>query len=232
MIPININYIWKVNELDVYYTNETNGGGDAFAEDYCNIIDGLYGDRVFKNALEWCSGPGFIGYAILATGLCNRITFNDIHQPALDMAELTKLKNPLFADKISIYQGSTLECISESEKFDLVVANPPHYLSKQDASVSLGYDRMGIQIGERNAEKVVDPFWKAHINFYNSIKKRLAPDGIILIQENQSGSPYRAGNFSHMIENAGLKIVREISSLELYDTETSMQIYYIEVTHK
>jgi len=232
MKPININYIWKINDIDVYYTNETNGGGEAFAQDYCNIVDGLYGDRVFENALEWCSGPGFIGYAMLATGLCNRITFNDLHQPALDMVELTKLKNPTYADKISIYQGSTLECIPESEKFDLVVANPPHYLSKYLASQSLGFDKMGITIGQRNAEILVDENWKAHTAFYNYIKKRLAPNGIILIQENQSGSSRRAGNFLQMIENAGLRIVREISSLEHYNTNTAMQIYYIEVMHK
>jgi methylase of polypeptide subunit release factors len=232
MKPININYVWKINDIDVYYTNETNGGGEAFAEDYCNIVDGLYGDRVFENALEWCSGPGFIGYAMLATGLCNRITFNDIHQPALDMAELTKSKNTLYSDKISIYQGSTLESIPESEKFDLVVANPPHYLSKYLASQSLGFDRLGMQIGPRNAEILVDENWKAHTDFYKHIKTRLAPNGIILIQENQAGSTNRAGNFMHMVENAGLKIIREISSLKHYDTKTAMQIYYIEVTHK
>jgi len=232
MKPIKINYIWQVNDLDVYYTNETNGGGEAFAEDYCNAIDGLYPGRVFDNALEWCSGPGFIGYAMLATGLCKRITLNDLHQPALDMAEITKLKNPEFADKISIYPGSTLENIPESEKFDLVVANPPHYTSKYFASISLGYDKMGIVMGPRNAEILVDEKWQAHTNFYRDIKKHLTPDGIILIQENQAGSPHRNGSFNMIIENAGLKVTGVFNSLQHYDPQSAMQIYYLEVQHK
>jgi len=89
-----------------------------------------------------------------------------------------------------------------------------------------------MQIGPRNAEILVDKNWKAHTEFYKHIKKRLAPDGIILIQENQAGSTKRAGNFMHMVENAGLRIIREISSLKHYDTNTAMQIYYIEVTHR
>lgn len=232
MKPIEINHIWKINELDVYYTNETNGGGNAFAEDYCNAINGLYPDRTFENALEWCSGPGFIGYAILATGLCKRITLNDLHQPALDMAEITKLKNPAFTDKISIYPGSTLTNIPESEKFDLVVANPPHYLSKFSASSSLGFDKMGINISGHQAEILVDENWQAHTTFYNEIKKLLAPDGVILIQENESGSLHRANSFNMIIENAGLKITGEFKSLEHYDIETAMQIYYLEVQHQ
>jgi methylase of polypeptide subunit release factors len=232
MKPIEINHIWRVNDLDVYYTNETNGGGNAFAEDYCNAVDGLFPNRTFENALEWCSGPGFIGLAMLATGICKRITLNDLHQPAMDMAEITKLKNPLYSDKISIYPGSTLANIPKSEKFDLVVANPPHYLSKFFASRSLGYDKMGIVIGPRNAEILVDENWQAHTTFYNEIKKLLAPNGIILIQENQSGSHHRTGSFNMIIENVGLEIIRDFDSEEHYDPNSAMQIYYLGIQHK
>lgn len=232
MRKIETTHIWRVNDIDIFYTNETNGGGNGIGEDYFNIIDGLYGDRVFENALEWCSGPGFIGFGLLGAGICNRITLNDIYQPALDVAEITKLKNTKYTDKISIYQGSTIEGIPETEKFDLVVANPPHFYSTGMAAAVLGLVDQGIRVTGHQEEILVDKNWQAHTNFYNSIKKRLAPNGIILIQENQAGSPNRAGNFVQMIENAGLRIVREISSLEHYDPTTSMQIYYIEVKHK
>lgn len=232
MKPIETNHIWRVNDIDVYYTNETNGGGNAFAEDYCNAINGLYPDQTFENAFEWCSGPGFIGYALMSAGLCKRITLNDVHQPALDMAEITRLKNINYTDKISIYQGSTIDSIPESEKFDLVVANPPHYSSRHTATTSLGFDKLGITISGHQAEILIDKNWQAHTNFYKSIKKRLAPDGIILIQENQTGSPYRIGNFVQMIENAGLRVTGQFNSLEHYDKGTPMQIYYIEVRHR
>jgi methylase of polypeptide subunit release factors len=232
MKPIEIEYIWKINDLAVYYTNATNGGGEAFAKDYCNAIDGLYPGRTFEHALEWCSGPGFIGYAMLATGLCNRITFNDLHQPGMDLAEITRLKNPLFADKVSIYPGSTLANIPESEKFDLVVANPPHYLSKFYAARALGFDKVGATIDQRMEEILVDEHWQAHTNFYNEIKTRLAPNGVILIQENESGSHHRGSSFNMIIENAGLKITGEFNSLAHYDPKTPMQLYYLEVQHR
>jgi methylase of polypeptide subunit release factors len=232
MKPIEINHIWRVNDLDVYYTNATNGGGNAFAEDYCNAVDGLFPDRTFENALEWCSGPGFIGLAMLATGICKRITLNDLHQPAMELAEITKLKNPLFADKISIYSGATLANIPKSEKFDLVVANPPHYLSKFYAARALGFDKVGCTIDQRMEEILVDENWQAHTMFYNEIKTILAPDGVILIEENESGSHHRGRSFNMIIENAGLKITGEFNSLTHYDPKTAMQLYYLEVQHK
>lgn len=232
MRTIETNHLWRVNDIDIFYTNETNGGGNGLGEDYFNAVDGIYPGRVFENALEWCSGPGFIGYAMLATGVCNRITFNDIHQPALDMAELTKSRNPKYTDRVQIYQGATIDKIPETEQFDLVIANPPHFMSRHDAAESLGFNQIGFNIAGHIEEILVDTNWNAHINFYNSIKKRLAPDGIILIQENQVGSKQRSFSFSKMVDNAGLKITREFNSLEHYTENSSQQIYYIEIVHK
>lgn len=230
MRTIETSHLWRVNDLDIFYTNETNGGGNGLGEDYFNIVNELYPYRTFENALEWCSGPGFIGYAMLATGICNNLSLNDIHQPALDMAELTKLKNPKYTDKISIYQGSTIDGIPETIKFDLVVANPPHFVSQRDAGTKLG---IPIDFNTPHIEEIlVDTNWKAHTDFYNSIKKRLSPDGIILIQENQVGSINRSNSFVHIIENAGLKVTGEFNSLVHYREHTGMQIYYIEVQHK
>ena len=223
--------IWKVNDLDIYYTDKAIAN-EAFASDYCNAIKGLYPSRVFKNALEWCSGEGLTGYAMLANGLCDRITFNDFYQPALDTIETTKLKNTKYSDKISIYPGSTLVNIPESEKFDLVVANPPTYLSSYFASKSLEYDKIGRTFSAREAEILIDNRWHARTSFYNEIKKRLAPDGVMLIQENQAGSIQRSDSFNMIIENADLKITGVFNSLEHYHPQTTMQIYYLEVQHR
>ena len=50
-----IEYIWRVNGLDVFYTNETNGGGDYFALEYIDAVKEST-DPV-EHILEWCSGP-------------------------------------------------------------------------------------------------------------------------------------------------------------------------------
>ena len=83
-----INYIWQVDDLDVQYTPITNGGGDYFALEYAEIIHKSYGS--VSNALEWCSGPGFIGYALLASKLCNNISFVEMSDLAINQLTRTK----------------------------------------------------------------------------------------------------------------------------------------------
>lgn len=231
MKEIKIHDVWQVNDFAVYYTNETNGGGNGIGDEYFDLIMQRYPDRTFDRALEWCAGPGFIGYGLLSLDLCKHISFNEIFQPALDMLALSKLRNPEFSDNINIYPGSTLDLIPQDEKFDLVVANPPHFLSNADAGMKLGYHRQGMTVSGHLSEILVDANWEAHENFYNKIKSRLSKDGIILIQENQSGSTRRSSDFKVMIENAGLVITDEFNSSKYYDKHGMMQIYYIEVRH-
>lgn len=232
MRTIETSHLWRVNDLDIFYTNETNGGGNGLGVDYFNVVNELYPDRIFEHALEWCSGPGFIGYAMLATGICRKLSLNDLYQPALDMAEITKVKNTKYTGAVSIYQGSSISVIPETEKFDLVLANPPHFPSRQAACNGLN---LSIDFRTPHVEELlVDTNWNAHTDFYNNIKKRLTDDGVILIQENQVGSINRSKDFKHIIENAGLKIIKEFSSLEHYFPQpgSGMQIYYIEVKHR
>ena len=51
----NIEYIWRVNGSDIFYTPETNGGGDHFFSEYLDLVNQYY-DRV-HHIMEWCSGP-------------------------------------------------------------------------------------------------------------------------------------------------------------------------------
>ena len=87
---MNIEYILRVNELDIHYTNETNGGGDHFLPEYAKVIKKWYGK--VDTTLEWCAGPGFIGYGLLAAGLCNSVAFNEIFEPAIEMCKKTASK--------------------------------------------------------------------------------------------------------------------------------------------
>ena len=39
----NIEYIWRVNGSDIFYTPETNGGGDHFFPEYLDLVIQYYG---------------------------------------------------------------------------------------------------------------------------------------------------------------------------------------------
>jgi methylase of polypeptide subunit release factors len=213
-------YIWRVNDLDVYYTNETNGGGDFFAKEYVDIVNDWYGP--VENALEWCSGPGFIGFALLASKLCSNISFNDMYQPAIDMLETTKV-NSVYKKHINIFHGNTLNSLSSDNLFDLVVGNPPHWCDNESASKSLGFN---VTQFPHVMDILVDNDWNAHNNFFRCIKKHLTTNGKILLQENLNGST--AKTFESMVVEAGLYI-NSYAHSELYKDKG---IYYIEIGHQ
>jgi len=212
-----IDYIWRINNFDVYYSNETNGGGDFLAIEYLDVVREWYTD--VDHILEWCSGPGFIGYGMYAAGLCNRVSFNEMYLPAVEMLEKTKA-NSNNANDINIYQGSSLDSIPDYIKFDLVVGNPPHWKSVDAANNSLGFD-----VGQcmHVDDILVDQDWNSHKDFYAGIKQLLSDNGKILLQENSSGSTPE--DFRNMIESAGLKISSTAQSKMYADKN----IYYIEV---
>lgn len=213
-----IDYIWRVNGLDVYYTNETNGGGDYFALEYMDVVREFYGS--VDNALEWCSGPGFIGYSLLATGLCKKLSLNDMYLPAIQVAEKTRLENKSFSNIVNLYHSNTLDDVNE--KYDLVVGNPPHWKTADSATDSLGFD---VHAHLHVLDILVDQDWNSHRSFFNNMKLLLADNGRILLQENYNGSTPE--DFKEMIETAGLRISATADS-KLY---ADKGIYYIEIIH-
>jgi methylase of polypeptide subunit release factors len=220
-----IDYIWRVNNIDVYYTNETNGGGDFLALEYIEVIKEWYGK--VNHTLEWCAGPGFIGYALLANELCNKISFLEMHYPSVEMCQKTK-HNSRFKDNIEIYFSDSLSAIPLQEKFDLVVGNPPHWKNIESASRALNFDKIGVDIRTipRLTEVLVDENWKSHFNFFTKIKPLLSDNGRILLQENLTGSDPK--EFKEMVDEANLKINLYAES-KMYSDK---HIYYLEIMHK
>ena len=215
---LNIDYIWRINDLDVYYTNDTNGGGDYFLPEYASIVKEWYGQ--VDNMLEWCSGPGFIGYGMLATGLCKNISFSEIFKPAISMLNKTAIENNLSVD---IFTDDTLDNVDK--QFDLVVGNPPHWGNVADAKHSLQKFGNYAPINDRLLQVLVDDGWKTHLSFFQNMKKLLKKDGKILLQENNTGSNPEL--FSQLIKDTGLKILSTAQSVEY----KPLNIYYLEVGH-
>jgi methylase of polypeptide subunit release factors len=200
----------------VSHNSDEDGGGTWFGQEYVTVIQQRY-QRRFGRCLEWCSGPGFIGFALLANDLCEHIVLMDSHVPVAESVRETTHRNRIEA-QTTFYCGNEIAQLPGSEMFDLIVANPPHYLECP---------------GDANYQRIaVDQDWRAHREFYNHIGQHMHPDCVILIQENQAGSLQGPAEWQDMIQRAGLQITAYFTSAAHYDTRGPTQIYYMEVRQK
>ncbi|WOH64022.1 methyltransferase [Bradyrhizobium sp. BWA-3-5] len=181
------------NGASVYYTENLNGGGVDYADDYLDLFNCFKDRPRFQRMFEWCCGPAFIGYSMLAGTICESLCLADLYRPAIDAAQYTACKNNI-RDRVTIYQGDGLLALPESEKFDLVVGNPPHYVERN----MLEYIR--------NIEPriYVDDKWLLHREFFSGIRKHLKRNGLIVLLESSRGS--HIDTFRPMIESSGLKV--------------------------
>jgi len=178
----------KYGKISVTYEPHLDGGGMGFGQEFVQVVKEKFGK--VHHVFEFCAGPGFIGFSLLANGLCEKLTLSDINPEACRACEETVRKNNL-QSKVSIYLSDCLDAIPESEKWDLVVSNPPHWPSLEDAY--------------REDIKMFDPNFIIHDKFYRDICLFLKPGGSILFQEN--GRATKAADFIPMIHKNGLEIV-------------------------
>ncbi|MCK1621214.1 methyltransferase [Bradyrhizobium sp. 159] len=180
------------NGLSVYYIENQNGGGLDYADDYLDLFKDLESGRRFGRMFEWCSGPAFIGYSMLASNICETLCLADCYRPAIDAAQYTASTNNI-SDRVTLYEGDGLLALPESEKFDLVVGNPPHFV-----------ERNMLEYANVESRIYLDDKWLLHRQFFAGIRKHLERDGLIVLFENSRGSHIET--FRPMIEAAGLKI--------------------------
>ena len=190
-----MNYeIIRFKNTEVCYQPDLDGGGTTFGQEYLSVIKEKIGkvDHIF----EFCAGPGFIGFSLLANGLCDKLTLADINPEAVKACQETVKRNNL-ASKVSVYQSDCLDQIPASEKWNLVVGNPPHWRTDSE------------EVYRRDIRKF-DPDLRIHKRFYEDIKKFLKPDGTVLLQEN--GLATRKEDFIPMIEENGLEVIEVFKS--------------------
>jgi methylase of polypeptide subunit release factors len=183
----------QYKNVRVSYHPDLDGGGMDFGQEFIWVLEEKFG-RV-GHLFEFCAGPGFIGFSLLAHGLCDRLTVADINPEAVEACRVTVKENGL-ESKVAVYQSDCLDDIPQSEKWDLVVSNPPHWRSGEDAYV--------------RDKRMWDPDLRIHDKFYRGIRPHLKPGGTILMQEN--GSATKAEDFRQMIEGNGLVLVEEFKA--------------------
>jgi methylase of polypeptide subunit release factors len=183
----------KYNDVVVSYTKELNGGGISFGDDYVDLFKSLAVKPPVGRIFEWCSGPGFIGYALLANRFGSSLCLSDIYSPSVEAARHTAKENNL-EDVVRVYEGDGVLVLPENEKFDLVVGNPPHFP-----------ERNMIEFFFHEDQRIyLDKGWRLHRQFFANIRKHLTQNGQIILLENSWGS--HIDTFREMIENNGMRI--------------------------
>jgi tRNA1(Val) A37 N6-methylase TrmN6 len=170
----------------VHFKKHLDGGGNAFGQDYIPFFE-LRRMPPQVRVFEFCSGPGFIGFSLLAHGLAETLCLADVNPEAVEACRRTVADNGLAA-RVSAYRSDNLRDIPASERWDLVVSNPPHFVDDW--------------IGDL---RTYDDGWHIHREFFAAVGRFLKPGGVIVLQENNRGSTVET--FRPMIEAAGLSIV-------------------------
>ena len=213
---LDLDSLLYVNDIKIFYSPRLDGGGTYFGRRYPHVIREIYGDRHFENCFEWCSGPGFIGFELLSEDICSNLFLADIYQPALLAVDKTISSLPShYQNKVHRTQIKGIADLPADWKFDLVVANPPHWNPNTGAFIT------NVKLRGRLAE---DLDWNVHREFFNNIGPHLNENAVILLQEHS----YASGPdmFRPLIEEAGLKIK------ECYFENTRkdlLDFYYLEV---
>ncbi|MBI2523161.1 methyltransferase [Candidatus Woesearchaeota archaeon] len=216
--------IKKYKDIEVAWLPELNGGGMTHGQQFIPIVRKVYGkvDRIF----EFCAGPGFIGFSLLAEGLCNSLCVADANPSAVKALKETIRRNRL-ADRVSIYLSNGLNDIPKTERWDLVVANPPHFNAKQRKPRS-GSRLAGASSAKKTPEfwLIEDHDWKIHKDFYLKVQKFLKPHGKILMQENYLGSEEK--DFIKFIELGRLSLKRSFM-YKVQDEKAVNSYYFLEI---
>lgn len=178
----------KYGDIRVYYLPRLDGGGTGFGQDYIPIVRERF--KKVGRICEFCSGPGFIGFSLLANGLCDSLCLVEVNPDAVEVCRYTIEANGL-QDRVNVYLSDGLAGVPKGERWDLVVSNPPHF----DGSEKL-YDMDMIAI---------DPGWRIHREFYKSVPQFLAKGGSVLFVENEVGSS--ADQWGELAEKNGLRVV-------------------------
>lgn len=176
--------------IDVCYLDEIDGGGARFGQDYLTFLPQHLGK--VDHIMEWCAGPGFIGFSLLAAGLCNKLTLVDVNPVAVAACRQTVARNGL-DESVQVYESNCMDAVPRGVVFDLVVANPPHC---PDTTPSPGGHTQLIYN---------DVEWRTHRKFYRQIADYLSENGRVILQEDASQSS--ADDFRGMIEESGLEFL-------------------------
>ncbi len=141
------------------------------------LINCLKNKNKHIKVLDMCAGSGCIGVAILKNIPNTEIDFVEIEQRHHKTIQKNLKKNIQFTPYFNIYGGSLFEQVSNTSKYDIIVANPPYIDPKLDRTeISVrSYEPPEALYGGKNGFELIR-------EILISIKKYLSPEGILCIE--------------------------------------------------
>lgn len=210
LMPLLDNVDWTLQNItlaggiDLQFPTHLDGGGIHMKPELMNVIR-RYGKQSYERAFEWCSGPGFLGYEILGSGVAKHIVFSDYYPVALDNCLDTARKHNL-TNSVTAHLSATIAGIPDVEKWDLVVSNPPHTNNKENFINGMLNENREHSFLDNTCRLLVDQDWLIHQEFFRNIRKKLTDDADVFLIE--------AGTFPIFLDWAdagGLKFMGKYS---------------------
>ncbi|WP_420806279.1 methyltransferase [Sciscionella marina] len=191
--------------VSVTTADHLDGGGSDFGKAYIRFFKEDFVGKT-DSLLEWCCGPGFIGFSLLGRRLCKTLTLIDINREAVDVCSKTIQGNGL-ACRASAHRSDCFDDVPAEARWDIIVGNPPHVNTRTPGSTDF----------QRRKPPVIylDTDWAIHRRFYNQVQGHLRPGGSVVLQEK-----YRFADpmiFQSMAEDAGLAVVGAVQCSEPYE---------------
>jgi len=202
------------NGTHIKWNRGDDGGGSTQYLDFLNIF--LQNKKTYNNCLEWCAGLSAIAFSLLDAKVVDKVALMDKYKPALDTAMANAIANNL-GDKVTIYHLEEINKLPAHERFDLVVANPPHvpFHSYREGDHTHESDEHGIRM-------VIDQDWATHKEFFASIVNYLTDGAEVYLSE-----IYERAEFVAMAKEAGLTYKGPLNAPRLAnDSASSARIMY------
>jgi predicted RNA methylase len=181
---------YPLNQMAVCFNELLAGGGQEFGADAIDFVERRFGK--VGRAFEWCAGPGFLGFSLLDRGLCNTLCLADVNPAATEICSETVAAHNL-QDRVSVYLSDCFDQIPSTERWDLVIGNPP-WLADQtvlpDWGCEIKYQDLGLEL---------------HRRFFRDVGAHLNPGARILLLESYMGTSEE--DFAEMAQSYGYKIM-------------------------
>jgi hypothetical protein len=133
-------------DISVAFQPCLDGGGSRFGQEFVQVVAATLGFS--KHVFEFRSGPGFIGVLLLAHGICERLTLAHINPAAITACQTTIQSNQL-DHRRSAHVSDGLADIPNTEYWDLIVGNPPHWPKRAIGDSSLLKHDIDLQVHQR-----------------------------------------------------------------------------------
>lgn len=127
------------------------------------------------NVLDLGTGSGAISLALASEQPNWQIMAVDLSKPALEVAKYNAEKNNI--KNINFIESNWFQHIPSSQKFDLIVSNPP-YIEEQDSHLNQGDLRFEPKSALASGADGLDDIRKIIIN----ARKFLAPNGLLILE--------------------------------------------------